>query len=131
MADGEILSDRISFRFPLAMPLRLCPGYSPNCFDILQWFGAKVCKLNIDLKPFRCGEYARPQASQGHGCVAEIFKLTRTRIRLGIPESIKQSNKSGTLTRIVVQIQQLKAAETWRAQVCFNLFLVTGKLELS
>src|SRR6185369_11595098 len=63
--------------------------------------------------------------------IAELGEVIHLQLILRTPKGIKQTDKRGSLSEVIVQIEQLKTAQAGRAQICFDLLLVAFELKSS
>src|SRR5262249_28192401 len=76
-------------------------------------------------------ESAFGQSRQRHDRAAEVSEFLWRDVALGFPKRIQHTNERCALAEIIVEIEQLKTAEAWRAQVGFDFLLVALDLETS
>src|SRR5436190_9431329 len=104
-------------------------GYDPDRLAVFHRLSAEVRELNISRERISPGVSATRQARQRHCRVAELGELVRIGIPLRLPERIEQTDQSRSLPEIIMQVEQLKSAETRCPEICFYLFLVTLELK--
>src|SRR5205814_4768868 len=128
-AEPNVLTDRKRSCVPCALRRRWVVVDLPNCLASSHRFGAKVRQLNINVELVGRRVNTLGHTREWNSCVAEILEFVRACVTLRLPECIEQTDEGRSLTEIIMKIEQLKSAEPRRAQVGFDLFLVTLKLK--
>src|ERR1043165_5967972 len=130
VSNGNVFADVVSASGPLALQTRVLVD-APGDGCIFHRIRAKVLELDLGVESFLGCVNASHQSRERHGRVAELFEFILADVRLRFPKRVEQTNERGSLSEIVVKIEQLKSAQSGCAQVGFDLFLVSSELKFS